>query len=81
MLSLGTNVNAIDTIFKISALHCTSNDGRKDMIEFLLANAADINLRTSNEYSYTPLIVAAISKHVEVGKIFLLWKQFLVNKM
>jgi ankyrin repeat protein len=52
-----------------TVLHYASLDGRKDVVDLLLARNADINAQNSN--GWTPLHRAALRGHVEVAKSLL----------
>ena len=55
-----------------TALHIAAANGHVEMVKFLLAKGADVNVQdASNDSVYTPLLVAASKSNAEMVKVLL----------
>ena len=54
-----------------SALHLICEDGFNDILEILIENKIDINIRSKCQFEYTPLMIACQQGHRETVKLLL----------
>ncbi|MCK4822591.1 ankyrin repeat domain-containing protein, partial [bacterium] len=66
----GADVNTKDEE-GLTALHLAARQGRKDAVELLLANGANINARLIGWPGWTPLHEAATANHKEVAELLI----------
>ena len=44
-LAAGTDVNAKDSVTRVTSLHIATGDGHKEIVELLIAKGADVNAK------------------------------------
>jgi ankyrin repeat protein len=69
-ISKGADVNTKDEE-GLTALHLAARQGRKDVVELLLVNGANINARLTRWPDWMPLHEAAVANHKEVVELLL----------
>ena len=69
-IAQGADVNTKDEE-GLAALHLAARQGRKDAVELLLANGANINARLIGWPGWTPLHEAATANHKEVAELLI----------
>jgi hypothetical protein len=69
-ISKGADVNTKDEE-GLTALHLAARQGRKDVVELLLANGANINARLTGWPGWMPLHEAAAANHKEVAELLI----------
>lgn len=68
----GMNVNAVLKVIDVTPLMVAAASGQEEMVEVLLANGADIDLRTySSPVSFTPIMMAANKEDQSMVKLLL----------
>lgn len=69
-IAQGADVNTKDEE-DLTSLHLAARQGRKDVVELLLADGANINARLVGWPGWTPLHEAATANHKEVAKLLI----------
>ena len=70
-LADGADVNAKDKFYGGTSLHHAAKAGQKEIIELLIANGADVNVKIEDDLGATPLHFVAIAGHNEIAELLI----------
>ena len=69
LLSRGADINSRNGEGETLSLHLSALYNKKEWVEFLLKNGADVNMKTANEYGITPVFFAARNSYVDIVEL------------